>query len=248
MKLNTTPLAHNTWQTVEAYLKTRKTIILPIGSTEQHGPNGLIGIDYLTAQKIAEAVGAKTNTLVAPPICYGMAMHHMAFAGSASLRPTTLVLMMTDILQSFIKHGFDRILVINGHGGNIAPVTTAFCEIKAQDSKTRLQLENWWKIEEVSAYEREHFGDQNGFHATIGEVAATMYLEPQAYAHIPKMNFEIVRKPHHWPMGADEFRKLFADGRMESNPGLATPAHGEKIFNIAVNALSERLVELDRLT
>ena len=79
-----------TWQFVEDYLKTRTGIIIPIGSTEQHGPTGLIGTDALTAEMIGRGVGEKVGALVAPTISVGMAQHHLDFPGSMTVRPTTL--------------------------------------------------------------------------------------------------------------------------------------------------------------
>ncbi|HEX2890383.1 creatininase family protein, partial [Vineibacter terrae] len=71
-----------TWPDVEQYLKTSTGIIIPIGSTEQHGPNGLVGTDALTAEFIAQGVGDKTGALVTPTISVGMAQHHLGFPGS----------------------------------------------------------------------------------------------------------------------------------------------------------------------
>ena len=75
-----------TWQDVEAYLKTSVGIIIPIGSTEQHGPNGLVGTDAICAEAVARGVGEAAGALVAPTIAVGMAQHHLGFAGSMTLR------------------------------------------------------------------------------------------------------------------------------------------------------------------
>lgn len=234
-------LANATWPQVENYLKTKDVVIVPIGSTEQHGPTGIIGTDYVTAQAISESVGLKTHVFVAPPICFGMALHHMAFPGTISLTPSTLLKVVVEVIESLKRHGFKKILFVNGHGGNIPTVTAAFSEVKHSNDKTVLDLANWWRLPEVQAYENEHFGDQNGFHATVGEVAVTQYLEPETFKDIPKTQFKVERPAHHWPMGPIEFREVFFDGRMESNPGLATPEHGRKIFDIAVQAIARKV-------
>lgn len=241
-------LAESTWPQVEAYLQKKKTIILPIGSTEQHGPNGLFNTDFGTSEHLAIAVGEKTQTLVAPPLPFGMAQHHLGFAGTCSLTPSTMMLVIQEMISSFAQNGFTHFLFINGHGGNINPVATAFCEYKVQESHVQLQLENWWRMEEVQKYEQEHFGKANGFHATCGEVSLTMHLYPEAYKKIPKQNFEIEDTKYLMPLSAADFRKKFPDGRMGSNPGLATPEHGKNIFNLAVSALVQRLQSLEKMT
>ena len=89
-----------TWPEVDEYLRHCKGIILPIGSTEQHGPTGAIGTDALTAQAVAHEVSKRTGVLVTPTQPYGMAEHHLGFAGTMSLRPETLLELVHDLLIS----------------------------------------------------------------------------------------------------------------------------------------------------
>ena len=230
-----------TWPEVETYLKRTQKIIIPVGSTEQHGPTGLIGTDFLSAWDIAKDVGQLTKTVVASPICYGMAMHHLAFPGSASLKPSTFVLMIKEIIESYALHGFRQFYFINGHGGNIAPLTTAFSECLTDKQALEFNLVNWWLQPSVAEYEEAAFGDANGFHATCGEVSVTMACYPQAFAVPRAPEYFPTTAQHPWPLSPAQFRATFPDGRMGSNPSLATAEHGRKIFALAVQEISTLL-------
>ncbi|HEY8270145.1 MAG TPA: creatininase family protein [Pseudobdellovibrionaceae bacterium] len=237
-------LAEKTWPMIEEYLKNKKTVIIPLGSTEQHGPNGLLGTDFLSAWEIAKKVGQNTRTLVSPPLCFGMAQHHMAFPGTMSLTPLTYIQVVSELFQSLAHHGFREFTVINGHGGNIPSINAAFSQVLGTDQEFIFNLINWWHLPEVQAYEKEHFGNANGFHATCGEISVTMHTHPEAYKEIPS-NFKFAPTPlqYSWPMSPHYFKKTFHDGRMGSDPSLATHKHGEKIFNIAVDAISQKFAK-----
>ena len=90
-------LALSTWHETEDYLTRQRSCIVSIGSVEQHGPKGLIGTDHLDAEFIAKGIGDKTGAMVAPTLAYGVSQYHLAFAGSATLRPSTLILVAARI-------------------------------------------------------------------------------------------------------------------------------------------------------
>jgi creatinine amidohydrolase len=233
-----------TWQEVEAYLQSSRGIILPIGSTEQHGPTGLIGTDAICAEVIARGVGEATGALVAPTIAVGMAQHHMGFAGSMTLRPSTLIAVLQDVVESLVRHGFERFYFLNGHGGNIATLAAAFSEIYAARSLStaatappvKCRLKNWWQNHETFALARELYGDAEGNHATPSEVAVTQFAYPEAVKSAPL-------DPPVAPRGdfadAADYRRKFPDGRIGSNPGLATPEAGRRLYDAAVAAIAK---------
>jgi len=96
----------STWPEIETYLQTSKGIIFPIGSTEQHGPTGLISTDAICAETVARGVGEATGAVIGPTINVGMALHHTAFPGSMSLRPSTLIALIQDYVKPLARYGF----------------------------------------------------------------------------------------------------------------------------------------------
>ncbi len=235
-----------TWAEAEAAVAASDTIIMPIGSTEQHGPNGIIGTDAVTAEAIAVAVGERTEALVAPVISVGMAQHHMAFAGSMTLRPSTLILVIRDYVASLAQHGFRGFYFLNGHGGNISTINTAFQEINAEATldaqpgsnvpAVTCTLRNWWANPAIKAISTELYDDQEGYHATPSEVALTQYLLPE---YIKQADMEPAPKLKPVIGSGTEYRARYPDGRMSSNPALARPEHGKRIFEAAVDYWSE---------
>lgn len=97
----------------------RTVVILPLGSVEQHGNHLPLGTDSILAHDVALATAKLAgDAVVLPPPWYGFSAHHMRFPGSITLRVETLMALVEDIVGSVIAHGFGRILVVNGHGGN----------------------------------------------------------------------------------------------------------------------------------
>lgn len=237
-----------TWPEVEEYLKRSTGVIIPIGSAEQHGPTGFIGTDALCPEIVAEKLAEEVDAVIAPTISVGMAQHHLGFPGSITLRPTTLISVIGDYVASLSVHGFDRFYFVNGHGGNIATAKTAFDEIYAESSLgtarhnragVRCVLRNWFECPSVHEIEAEAFGDANGSHATAGEVSLTYFGYPEDAARIKsagKLSPEIA------PVGSfydsADYRRRFPDGRIGSDPTLATEELGEKLRAAAVKDLA----------
>ena len=235
----------STWTEVEAYLQHSTGIILPIGSTEQHSPIGLIGTDAICAEAIAKGVGAANQALVGPTINVGMALHHLAFPGSMSLRPSTMILVIRDYITSLAKAGFRKFFFINGHGGNVATLKAAFAETYDHLADLGLtgaqcQVNNWYMGRGVYQLAKELYGDQEGSHATPSEVALTWYVYPEAMKQGP-LSAEVGRG--HPIYGAADFRLHYPDGRMGSNPALATPEHGQRFYELAVKEISQSYLE-----
>lgn len=237
-------LALSTWCDVEQYLKHSQTILVPIGSMEQHGPTGLIGTDSICPTVIAETTAADADDiLVGPTFNVGCAQHHMAFPGSMTLRPSTMLATLVDWCTSLRRHGFRNIYWLNGHGGNVATIAAAFSEVHAERSLAApdtavapltLRQRNWWELSDVMACCRRLHPQNDGAHATASEVAVT-------YAAYPDQVREVPLTPRVAPMGpisdALDYRSRFPDGRIGSDPSQATVEAGNEIIRVAADAL-----------
>ncbi len=233
-----------TWQEVDAYLERSRGVIIPIGSTEQHGPLGFIGTDAICPELIAHGVAERIDALVAPTISIGMAQHHLGFSGSISLRPSTLIAVVRDVVQSLVRHGFERCYFLNGHGGNVATLNAAFSEIYAESSFTRdgrnhpsvrCKLSNWYMAPAVKTLTQSLFGSSEGSHATPSEVSLTYFAYPNAVKSAPQ-------SPRIAPTGpildADDYRRRFPDGRIGADSSLASVEAGEKLYQAAVSDIA----------
>jgi creatinine amidohydrolase len=110
-------IAEMSWREVRAALATQPVVLIPLGSTEQHGPVTPTG-DYLIADEIAVRVAERTNSLVAPVIPFGNSEYFRSFPGTISVRSETLAAVAEDVCTSLLDHGFERLLFVNGHSGN----------------------------------------------------------------------------------------------------------------------------------
>ncbi|MBU2604264.1 MAG: creatininase family protein [Alphaproteobacteria bacterium] len=235
------------WPEVEEYLTTNAGIIVPIGSTEQHGPTGLMGTDYIIPSAMAKAISERTGICSTPPVTFGMAQHHLGFPGTISLRPSTYVSVLVDVMQSLARHGFRRIVFLNGHGGNIAPALTAMNEFYAGTSfhlegehrDVLCKLISWWMPPKTAAEITEIFGDGDGAHATASEIAVTQFLHSkyikQASPDLPQARKGTVSDIHN----AYDYRHRFADGRIGSDVRLCSPESGQRVFEVATREIAD---------
>ncbi len=228
------------WPEVEAYLKRSKGIVIPVGSTEQHGPNGMVGTDAICPELIAREAGDEAGFLVGPTFNVGVAQHHLGFPGSMTLRPSTMIAAVNDWIDSLVRTGFRRIYFLNGHGGNIATLGAAFAEsysawsLDGDACPYQLRQTNWWMLPGIMDLCRTMFPEGHGSHATASEVALTYYAYPDAVKTV-EMSPKIA--PDGPFTDAADYRKRFPDGRIGSDPSQATAEKGERIAAAARKAL-----------
>ncbi len=223
------------WPEVEKYLTQSNGIIVPIGATEQHGPTGLIGTDAICAETLAWRAGELTGAAVGPTLTVGMSEHHMRFPGSITLRPTTLVAVVRDVILSLARHGFRRMFFVNGHGGNTASISAGFFEAYAEAPRlveggdgVRCLCAEWWNTPSAQALSEELFGERDGDHASASEVSVAAAAYPD---HLKTADMAAEPPPKTRVFGPADFRHRYPEGRMGSHPALASVEAGQRIVN-----------------
>lgn len=132
------------WMMLERYLENDDRIVLPVGSTEQHGYLS-VGTDAILAERVATEAAEPLGVPVLPGLAFGVTPYFAAFPGSPSLRLSTYLNVVTDLLDSIISQGFRRIAIVNGHGGN-SPAAGAVREWMAVPPHPEAQVlwHDWW--------------------------------------------------------------------------------------------------------
>ena len=189
------------WMDVEAYLKHEDRLILVLGACEQHGYLSLL-TDVKVPQALADAASKQTGVLVAPALNFGVSPYFLTYPGTFSLRLSTLLDVVEDLVRSAYGHGFRRLLILNGHGGN-AGASARLVELGNQLPGLRLAWYAWWQSHSVE------------------NLAIKYQLNPAHASWMEAFNFTRVAdlpKGEKTPpvatglMNAEQTRKVYGDG------------------------------------
>jgi creatinine amidohydrolase len=168
-------LQEMSWMDVAEYLKTNDMVIVPLGSTEQHGPHMPLGTDFYEAMGMSKKISAKTGVVVAPVLLSGYSIYHSGFAGSLSLKPETMEEVLFETAEMLMKYGFRRFMFFNYHGGN-----------RIVESKVIHRINHTTEAYAVAigagASFQTYSDDIKGVydtHAGIYETSIMLYLEPE---------------------------------------------------------------------
>jgi creatinine amidohydrolase len=168
-------LQEKSWQDVEDYLQSDDRIIIPVGSTEQHGVFAPLGTDTYVAAALAEDAGEKAGVLSAPPLWFGWSPHHLVRPGTISIRAEVLIEVLFDAIKSLAGHGFSKFVVVNGH----RIVNISWIQIAAERAQRELKV----KVAIFDpAYMSKEIVEKLGFgpigHAEEIEVSHMLYRHP----------------------------------------------------------------------
>jgi creatinine amidohydrolase len=178
MKPATVFLGEMTNPELEAFLREHDTVIVPVGSTEQHGPHGPLLTDVLVPQEVARRIAPGVGAVVAPTINYALSYPHVGFTGVVHIRIPTFMALIEDLAISLATAGFRRLVFLNGHYDNTYAI--AYACANAADrlpAGVRAFPINYW--DGMNATEAaEFFGPSTGLHANRGETSAVLAIDP----------------------------------------------------------------------
>jgi creatinine amidohydrolase len=153
-------------------------VIVPVGAIEQHGPHLPVNVDVVDAFEISKLVARRErNVLVAPPVWWGYSPYHARMPGTISLRPETYLGLLQDILDGIISHGFRKIFLLNGHGGNRSLISVAVFECMRRTNVSVASASYWDLATEQIAVIRE--SSRGGMaHACELETSLQLVFQP----------------------------------------------------------------------
>ncbi|WP_458187954.1 creatininase family protein [Haladaptatus sp. NG-WS-4] len=170
-----------TWPEIDEAAEAGKTVLVPVGATEDHGPHLPLDVDRRIVEGICEpTVEDRDDTLLFPTIDHGYLPHHMDFPGGVTIGWKTFVDHCIDVCVSLAHHGFEKILFVNGHGSNHHLLELVTRQVILQYPDVHCAMLSWWQIEEVREVAREirEAGPQGSAHAGEMETSIYMYLYP----------------------------------------------------------------------
>jgi creatinine amidohydrolase len=228
-----------TWEEIQSLGASGMNMcLLPVGATEQHGPHLGVGMDTCNAAALCAAVSAETGVPVLPPLNYGCSLgHSRRWPGTVALQPQTLISLITEMFDWLHSARFPRLLMVNGHVGNFAPLRCALEIIRSRWDDAMVGICN---VADISPEIRAKFyADAADWHANAAETALMLALAP-----------EMVREKK--IISADDPDRtaglVFAHpvNRTSKNgvtgfPSRATREQGEKLFNKMVAELSSKV-------
>jgi creatinine amidohydrolase len=254
MKPPTVFLGEMTDPEVSDFLADHQTVIVPTGSTEQHGPHGPLLTDVLVPTEVARRVAPRVGAAVAPSINYGLSYPHTGFTGVVQVRIPTFMAVIEDLCVSLATVGFSRIIFLNGHYDNTYAIAYA-CATAAErmPAGVRAFPINYW--DGMTADEAaEYFGPGTGLHANRGETSAVLAINP-ALVDLDRANAEMPPFPEVTSQGPVHTAFFFsAPGSVHratrsgtwGDARQATAEYGERYLKVVVDATIRMIDDVER--
>ncbi len=227
-------LAHLSWPDAREALRRARVALLPVGAMEQHGPHLPLGTDWYVASHIAREVAETDDRLLLPGVQVGVSEEHAQFWGTLTVSPDALRDQAIALARSLASHGLNRIVFVNGHGSNVAPLEEAARSLRAENVFGFVF--NWWQS--IASTLAELFPDPTA-HAGSIETSVMQAIRPEL---VRSDRFDEADSANQWGAYVEGVLVGFdaADFTEQGNvgdPGLADQAKGRKALSAACDSL-----------
>lgn len=218
--------------------------VLAVGSTEYHGKHLPYGTDTLVSEHIAAEVSKQVDgMLMLPPIPYGMSAHYSEFPLTITLRTETLMHILHEVFDSLLKHGLKKLLIVNGHDGNIPAIEAATNEYRTQHPEFKIAVLSAWWVTAGQLVPEGTFEVWNGLgHGGEGETSMMLRVDP-SIVDMSRAQGIVPVLPEHvdWKWRFNEITPYGVTG----DPTKATPEKGRLMNDALVNLLVDLIKSLD---
>jgi creatinine amidohydrolase len=242
------------WPAIKRAVAEGRVILLPVGTTEQHGPHLPLGVDVLSASAVCEEAARRVpeHVLVMPPVWYAFNEHHMDFPGTIAVSAQHFIDYVTDIGLSLARHGFRKIVLVNGHGSNVPFLDIAARNVINQ-SEAVCALAPWWSLVPAEVWQsvREAPFPGGMSHACEGETSLMLAIRPDL-VDMSKAVKDINLQPSEFIWNdlirkapvtfQDRWSRISRTGII-GDPTLATKEKGERLLEAAVSTLARFVME-----
>lgn len=240
-------LAHSTWQEVRDFDR-GAVCLVPTGSLEQHGPHLPLITDTLLSSHVAGKVeeARPDKTLLYPGVWLGCSSHHMAMAGTATASISTYMIVLTELIECALHHGFKKVFVLNGHGGNTEPNGAALRELKRKYRNHTFAHCGYFSLIPTTDQERILQGELKSIrHACEAEASMMMYVRPELVRR-EKLRDDVMGMTPPAPNGL-VYIQPFDEVTEEGSWGYATRATAEKGRELLELAITGSIAALDHI-
>ncbi len=226
------------WQEAKAYFGKNDIAIVPVGSNEQHGPANPLGTDHLIAKEFAQEAAKRTGVVCLQVIPFGVSPHHKQFWGTISIQPKAFKKYVKEVCLSLKYYGVHKILVVNGHGGNLAALREIAREMREQN--VFISIFEWWPAAEnllpdiFSPDERRHAGAEEtsvnlALHSNL--VNRDKIRNEKPYTHALEMSGITL------PLDTVDETSSGVFGKQTA----ASAKKGKEVFEVVLNALVKHI-------
>jgi creatinine amidohydrolase len=237
-------LGEMSWVQAKEYFKKSDIVILPVGSTEQHGPANPLGTDFLIAGRLGEEVAKRVGVVCLPVIPFGVSSHHRQFWGTVFVSPETLRMYVKGVCLALKYHGVGKVLVVNGHGGNLAALAEMSREMREEG--VFVSVFQWWPA--AIKLLPDLFEPEERRHAGAEETSVNLAL----HSHLVELDKAVDEEPRKHAVQVEGLT-IPLDTIDETSSGVfgtqstASTEKGKKVFEAVVEELVRHVEELKKV-